>query len=414
MPVDTVLVSALGPDKRAACLAEGRLVRFVLTPPEGAVGGGPRAGDVYLGRVTRVDRGLAAAFVDIGAARPGFLGFADAFDPRRPPAEGEAVVVRVLRAADDGKGARLAARPLPPPDLLARAKSARPPLRLEAAVEPISAAIAAAAAATGSALARVIVDDAETLVTLRQSLPALAPLFRHHTGKAPVFAADAVDAQLAAALAPWQPLADGGALAIRETPAAVTVDVDLGGASGGSAAVLATNLQAMAAIAEAIVFGDLAGHIVIDPIAVRDRRQRGTMLARLREAVAEAETMLGADRRIIRFGGFTPLGLIELVRERRAPSLRRQLGVTADGSEKEHRAPWVAAGDALRAVVAEAAVHPGRVPRLLVDEAVGEALTGVMAPARSAAEVLAGGPIEVTAAASTPAQAWRLIGTRAR
>jgi ribonuclease G len=408
MPVDTVLVSALGPDRRAACLDRGRLVRFVLTPPDGVVGGGPRAGDVYLGRITRVDRGLAAAFVDIGSARPGFLGFADVLDPRRRPAEGDAVVVRVLRAAEDGKGARLSGRPPPSPGLLAQAKTERPPARLQAASDPIAAAIAAAAdAAVGSALASVVVDDAEALVTLRRTLPAIAPLVRHHAGPTSVFAADAVDDQLAAAMAPWQPLPGGGALAVRETPAAVAIDVDFGGAAGGAAAVLATNLEAMTAIAEAIVLGDLAGHIVIDPIAVRDRQHRGAVLARLREALAEAEALLGDERRIVRFGGFTPLGLIELVRERRGPSLRRQLGL-GEGGRTGARAVWVAAGDALRAVMAEAVAHPGRVPALLVSEAVGEALAGTMAAARSAAESRVGEAISVRVVAQPPAFAWRL------
>ena len=165
----------------------------------------------------------------------------------------------------------------------------------------------------------------------------------------------------------------------------------------------------MAAIAEAIVLGDLAGHIVIDPIAVRDRQHRGVLLTRLREALAEADALLGADRRIVRVGGFTPLGLIELVRERRAPSLRRQLGIAAaDDGEPAARAPWVAAGDALRAVVARAATHPGRVPALIAGPAVGEALAGAMAAARAAAESRAGGPIPVRIAAPPEVFAWRL------
>ncbi|MFO1153714.1 MAG: ribonuclease E/G [Rhodospirillales bacterium] len=424
-PIDTVLVSALGPDRRAACLAQGRLVRYLLTPPDSAVGGGPRAGDVFLGRVARVDRGLAAAFVDIGAARPGFLAFADASDPRRPPAEGEAVAVRVLRAAESGKGAKLSGRPPPASERLAPPGAERPPVRLQAAPEPIIAAIAAAANATadaagddairkagnGTALTRVIVDDADTLVMLRRTLPAITPLLHHHRGGVSVFAADAVDDQLAAAMAPWQSLAGGGAFAVRETPAAVTIDVDLGAAAGGEAAVRTTNLEAMTAIAEMIVLADLAGHIVIDPVAVRDRRQRAALLDRLRATLAAAEDRLGNDRRVIRFGGFTPLGLIELVRERRAPSLRRQLGQD-DSSESASRVPWVAAGDALRALVAETATRPGRVPGLLVNEAVAAALAREMAGARAAAEDRAGGRIAISVADAPVISPWKLVDPR--
>lgn len=413
MTIDTILVSALGPDRRAACLARGRLVRFLLTPPEGAPGAGASAGDIYLGRVVGVDRGLAAAFVDIGDARPGFLGFADALDPRRPPGDGDAVVVRVLRAAAGGKGAKLAGRPPSPPDIVARARSERPPARLHAAPDAITAAVAAALdPAAGQPLARIVVDDADTLLALRRTLPAAGSLLRHHLDPAPVFAEDGVDDQLAAAMAPWQPLPGGGAFAIRETPAAVTVDVDLGAGGGGAAAGRAANIEAMNAVADAIVLRDLAGHIIIDPIGLRDRR-RGAVLARLREALAAAEARLGADGRIIRFGGFTPLGLIELVREKRGPSLRQQLGF-GDESRDDEKAAWVAAGDALRAAVAEAAAHPGRLPALRVNEAVGEALAGVMATARRAAEARVGGPIPTTVAAARPPAAWSLEGRDCR
>ena len=227
-----------------------------------------------------------------------------------------------------------------------------------------------------------------------------------------MFAADAVEDQLAAALAPWQALPGGGALAIRETPAAVTIDVDLGGATAGAAAAFATNLEAMTAIADAVILGDLAGHIVIDPVALRDRQHRGAVLTRLREALADADALLGEDRRIVRFGGFTALGLIEIVRERRTPSLRRQLGGSGDAREARGntagRAAWVAAGDALRAVVAHAATHSGRVPGVIVTQNVGEALTGTMAAARLVAESRAGGPIPIRIVAVTPAFAWRL------
>ena len=81
-------------------------------------GEGTLAGNVYLGRVEKVVPGIAAAFVDIGLERSGFLGLAEA----RPPlaagetpedritdhlSEGDAVLVQVQRDPAADKGAKL-------------------------------------------------------------------------------------------------------------------------------------------------------------------------------------------------------------------------------------------------------------------------------------------------------------------
>lgn len=74
-----------------------------------------RIGEIRLGRVQRVDKGIAAAFVDAGLERPALLPLGD-HDGR--PAEGDEVMVQVTRDGRDGKGARVTARPLLPGRLL--------------------------------------------------------------------------------------------------------------------------------------------------------------------------------------------------------------------------------------------------------------------------------------------------------
>lgn len=73
-----------------------------------------RVGDIVLGRVVRRERGLDAAFVDIGAARPALLRAADSrhFDPPGLPDEGRSVMVQVDRDADPAadKGPRVTSR----------------------------------------------------------------------------------------------------------------------------------------------------------------------------------------------------------------------------------------------------------------------------------------------------------------
>lgn len=383
MVIDEVLISALGSDRRAALLSDGRLVRFSVQVP----GQDIRAGDVIVGRITSLDRRLGAAFVDIGAERAGLLMLADAPDPRRLPSDGDSIVLSVVRAPEGNKGAKLSGRPPLPVDLIAEGKRSRPPQRLLAAPDPVHAAVAAA---LGPQLSRVVVDDAALLAELRSAFPDLGERLEFHRGLTPLFAAEAIDEMLEAALAPRQTLPSGGAIHISETPAVTAIDVDLAAAMGpGNTAARTTNLEAMAAIGAAIQLRDLAGHIVIDPLAARDRSHRAELVGTLRDALVD-------DERVLRLGGFTTLGLIELTRERRGPSLRRQMSEScaacADGWSK---APWVVGGDALRAILAEGRASPGRLPRLVVPPAVADALTHALADARTVAEERLGGALTI-------------------
>jgi Ribonuclease G/E len=390
--IDEVLISALGPDRRAACLARGRLRQLAVSVPGETV----RAGDVMLGRVTAIDRRLAAAFVDIGAARPALLMLSDTADPRRPPAEGESVLARVVRAPDGSKGAKLSGRPALAATLAAEAARQKPPVRLRAAPDP---AIAAACIASGPGLARIVADDAGVVGELRRAVPELAGSIEFYAGAAPLFAAEGIDEQIEAALAPSLALPSGGVVLISETAAVVAIDVDLAAASGsGAAAARATNIEAMQAIAEAIVLRELAGHIVIDPLPSRDRHHRAELMASLRAGLA-------ADDRELAWGGFTPLGLIELTRARTGPSLAGRLtSVCTQCGSGRQRAGWAAAGDALRALLARARQAPVCVPRLCVAPAVAGALAGEMAPALAiVADRLGAPPAVAVEAALAPA-----------
>jgi hypothetical protein len=435
----TLLVSALGPDRRAALLEGDRLRRLAFSPP----GDGLAAGDVCLGRVLAVDRRLAACFVDVGEARPGFLMLADAAPSAPPPTVGEAIVCRVLRGADAGKGAKLACRP-PPADqpgagLRAAAPGLRPPLRLRTA--PRGADRLIAGIGPGGP-ARLVVDDARLFAQLKRSRPDLAGRLALHGDATPLFAAYDVDAA-EAALAPQVALASGGVLAIRETPAAVTVDVDLAAAADAAAA----NLEAMAEIARQIGLRDLAGHIVIDPLPTRSGRLRRRMLATLAAALAAdalpadgrpaeddqmEDAQMGDDQaggdppdgpgaaadraaddgaapRVVRIGGFTALGLIELTRERLGPSLARLAGEPCAGCGGGWQAAaWLQAGDALRWLLAEARRCPGRLPLLVVSPPLAAALAGPMAAVRRVAEERLGQPIAVRVDPQPDAAGYRL------
>ncbi len=56
-------------ERRAAVVEDGRLAELAVESD----GGGARRGDVFLGRVTRVEPSVGAAFVDLGLDKPAFL-----------------------------------------------------------------------------------------------------------------------------------------------------------------------------------------------------------------------------------------------------------------------------------------------------------------------------------------------------
>jgi ribonuclease G len=87
-----------------AWIRERRLVELHLEE----VGRESLIGNIYLGRVMRVERGLGAAFVEFGAMQPGFLPLAE-IDGNA--AEGRTVTVQVTRDPIGNKGARLTGRP---------------------------------------------------------------------------------------------------------------------------------------------------------------------------------------------------------------------------------------------------------------------------------------------------------------
>lgn len=113
-----LLISSAGGELRAALTEDGALAALIVERQDRA----SLVGNIYLGRVQRVALGIAAAFVDIGMGRDGFLplgvrgrdeaGENGESPPPLPPApvEGEALCVQVVRDAFAGKGAQLSRR----------------------------------------------------------------------------------------------------------------------------------------------------------------------------------------------------------------------------------------------------------------------------------------------------------------
>lgn len=350
-PVDEILVSCAPGESRFALLAEGVPVEFRIDR------GGAGVGDLLLGRVLSVNRALDAAFVEIGEPQAGFLAA-----PGPAHDEGAAVLVQVTAAARGGKGTVLSAAPSLQGRLLAytpvRAglnlsrritdKARREALRsvLEPLLTPGEGVVVRTDAATAtdddlcvefsvlhrrwqmlvaqaakavppaplesaSPLARLLTEHPAVRrlrVDDRSALPEAKALFPEAVYEEGVFDREAGEA-LDQALEARVPLPGGGALTIEATAAFIAVDIDSGGGSP-----LSANLAAVPEIARQLRLRGVAGHVLIDIIPLKDRQAQGRLVAALRQAVESDPT----PTHVV---GVTPLGSIEVTRERRRSSL---------------------------------------------------------------------------------------------
>jgi ribonuclease G len=398
MRIDEVLVTVLPGDCRAAALASGALVRLAFSGDDDEV----RVGDIILGRVARVAASIGGAFVDVGRDPPGVLMQSDGPSGRRL-AEGEAIVVQVRREASGRKGPKLTARLPSLPDEAASAMvGARPPRRLSRGPDAIVNLLRDAAAG----VRRVLVDEGAALSRLRAAVPEIADKFEPWFEPTSLFPAFGVDEAIDRALAPVVALPSGGRLIIEETEALTAVDVDTGAEAGATAksTALACDLEAAAAIGREVLLRDLAGMLVVDFVPLRRPAERARVLATLRDSFA-------GDDRQLRIGGWTRLGLVELGRERRGPSLANRLTgecATCGVRGRIVSARWTA-GDALRQVLAEARRAPAAMPTLAAAPPVLEALRGPLAAATADVEGKLGGRLRLIPSDALPAHGFRVL-----
>ncbi len=300
----------------AAVDGEGLLDYAIWRPgrPDGV-------GDVHRGRITAKVPGMAGAFVALAGA--------DGFLPDSAGAAGrgigDAVAVRIVRAAQGGKGPRLACLPEDPgpgsPCLLRPGPN--PVLRL--------------AALHGGV---VVVDDPATAAALRPALGARLTI-----------SADAWDERLRDAVgalsSPLVTLPGGLRAAIEPTAALVAIDLDMAEATAGREAKQprqeAANRAALPALARQIRLRNLSGAILLDLAGLTLRRRAG-----LADAIRAA---LAPDPVGPRLLGFTAGGLAEIQRPRIHPPLHELRG-----------GPHAAGLAALRRVAANAG--PARPPAL--------------------------------------------------
>lgn len=345
----------------AALLADGELsaLRLARTHAE------PRRGDLYLGRVVGLRPELPAVLVDIGGDRPAFLD-ADRTPPGIRLQEGQAVVVKVTKAARADKAAGLSMK-LDADELTIAPAGAPPKLlrRRETALATVLKAFPAD---------EIVTDDLAALAEIKRHFDGPVLL---HAGAAPLFEAEGVSIE--AVLVPRVALPKDGAITIETAKAATLIDVD-----GGRGGALAANLAATQEIARQICLRDLSGPIVIDFIGMTERTARDRVAASLKEALGEG----------VQYLGWTRLGHYELVVPRARAALTEMLFEHGAAAGKT---PLTVALEALRQVWRDGNAAPGKRFGLKVHPDVAAAFDRDAAEARRELEARLGYRIEVAA-----------------
>jgi Ribonuclease G/E len=375
-----LLVSALPGELRAALVwADGRLQEVVVRRAERP----QLCGALFLGRVLAIDRGLQAAFLELGSGPPGFLPLKHC--PGKALHEGARLAVRAISEPPPGKGPKLTA-------LLSKEENGA----AQAAVEPGLIRRGTDALdgllANPEGLAEIVVDRAETLRDLRRSLPKdAADLLRHDPDPRPLFERAGLEAEIEALLHPEVPLAGGGGLRVEPVPTLVAVDVDSGGADGrvgADAQALAVDLAAAEEIPRQLRLRGLGGLVAVDFLEIESKARRQEVVERLAKGFQAEEA--------VQLRPMSPGGLVELSRRRLGPSLADLLTQpTGIGGLGRRKTAVTLAYEALRGILAALADAPERSAGLRARLAIVHALETQTAPARREVEARIGRPIEL-------------------
>jgi Ribonuclease G/E len=287
-----IAVSVRAGTARIALLNGDELTEYYIWNPDRPDG----VGDIYTGRITARVPAMAGRFLDLGQGQTGFL--PDSAGPKNF-SEGAYLTVRVTRAAQSGKGARLAALPDPPTE--------KPGLRRRGPGPLIELA-------ERFPNAPIVIDDYALIAALR---PALEGRMSH---QASTFDAILQD-EIAALAEPTAALPQGATMHIGHTKALTALDIDAGAATADFAAKagaqLALNAALIPELIRQIVLRNLSGGILIDFAGMKSAARQ-----KLTPALTAA---LAADPLRAKLLGFSHLGYAELARPRIRPPLHELL-----------------------------------------------------------------------------------------
>lgn len=286
-----IAVSVRGAIARIALLDGDTLAEYAIWNPESPDG----VGDVFTARITACAPAMAGNFLDLG----GETGFLPDSAGAAGLTEGNYLTVRITRAAQSGKGPRLAAiaeLPGPKPGLIRRGPG---PLLELAGRFPA---------------AGIVVDDYALMARLR---PALEGRMTYKAaGFDPV-----LEDEIAGLAEPTAALPHGAFMHIATTPALTAIDIDAGAATAEAGAKpqsqLALNAAIIPELGRQIVLRNLSGAILVDFAGMKSAAR-----VKLQPVLAAA---LARDPLKPRLLGFSHLGFAEISRPRIRPPLHEML-----------------------------------------------------------------------------------------
>lgn len=396
--MNKIVVNSVGREKRMAIVKNHQLEKLMIEQPkqESLVGG------IYAGIVEKVVPGMNAAFINIGFEKNGYLhrdklpGFLKTKEDKNISAylrQGERILVQVEKDATGQKGPRLSGIIelngsmlvyMPEGTYIAVSKKMQEREKwrrfgfkeklgdegilfrtaIEGHTEEEAAMELAHLRETFSELrekskklkkpglvykrdsfleaivqeakrlgegSTVMVDDLE----LKKKLEALPLDIQFYNGKEGIFSVHQMEGEVEKALERTVWLENGAYLIFDEAEALTVIDVNTGkflGREEQQDTVVKTNEQAAEEIARQIRLRDLAGIILIDFIDMESPSARERVKEKLEEA-------LHSDDRRTRIVGFTPLGILQLTRQKKRVSIRESLMSPCPTCAGEGRVP---------------------------------------------------------------------------
>lgn len=142
-----------------------------------------------------------------------------------------------------------------------------------------------------------------------------------HTRKRPIFSQYELVNQIESIFRKRVSLPGGGYLCFDETEALIAIDVNTGRNRSGedhSETILNTNMEAVDEIARQLRMRNVGGLVVVDFIDMRSRKDQQTVYTAFRQAMAR-------DRARTKICPISPLGLVEMTRQREEASVRSQV-----------------------------------------------------------------------------------------
>jgi ribonuclease E len=177
----------------------------------------------------------------------------------------------------------------------------------------------------GDDVAEIIIDDPGVLErareVLRETAPGAESKLKLHTDKEPLFHKHGVEQQMQRLFNRKVILRSGGSIVIEQTEALVAIDVNTGRfreKRSQDETILQTNLEAAREIARQLRLRDIGGLVMIDFIDMEIHEHR-------RRVEHELKAHLARDKARINVLPVSPLGVVEMTRQRVRHSLRKTL-----------------------------------------------------------------------------------------